>query len=421
MVSITKNRERVKPQELNFDEETISERLTKLVKEKTVTEEEFWDSLNSYVLKALKKIIEGCLIEETRIMVGADYYERSPQREAKRSGYYSRSLVTRNGIIDGIIVPKLRKKKTKEGFKVLKRYVRHVEDIDGIVRDMFLAGVSTRRVGEVLKSLLGCRYTAGFVSDIVKKIDDEVQKFHNRRLSDDYIYLLFDGLTIKVKYNGKVHSKKVLVAYGITSSGHRQIIDYALAKGESTIAWESFVNNLYMRGLEGKNLRLITTDGNEGLLNALQMVYYRVPKQRCWAHKLRNVANKCSRKLQSSVVAEARKIYQQETKSSAIRQFKRFKQIWRAVVPEAVECIEKNLEELLYFYDCPVEMWKKIRTTNVIERSFREVRRRIRTISTFTNVSSCDRIIYGVINYMNSKWEEKPLRELLKTKCAKKS
>ncbi len=243
---VTKIYEPVKPLELDFSEETIDRRLTELVKTTKVTEGDFWDSVNSYVLQTIKRIVEGCLEEEVRLIIGADWYEHTPAREGKRSGYYMRGLITKYGLIEGLLVPKLRKKKYKQGFKVLKRYARRVDDIDGLVREIFLAGVSTRRVGEVIKPLLGYQYSPQFVSDILKQIDREVMRFHERRISDDYIYLLFDGLTLKVRYNGKVHKKKVLIAYGIKKTGQREIIDYTLAKGESTIAWESFVNNLYI-------------------------------------------------------------------------------------------------------------------------------------------------------------------------------
>jgi len=418
---VAKVYEPVKVKELDFSEETIDERLAELVREAPVTEESFWDSLNTHVLRTVKRIVEGCLEEETRTMIRAEYYEHSLSREGERSGHYRRSLVTKFGLIEDLLVPKVRKKRDKEGFKVLKRYMRRVEDIDGLVREMFLGGVSTRRVGEVIKPLLGYQYSAQFVSNIIKQIDTEVKRFHEREIDDEYVYLFFDGLTLKVRYNGKVHKKRVLIAYGIKRSGQREIIDYALAKGESAIAWGSFVNNLWMRGLKGKNLELITTDGNPGLLDALDLVYGSKRKQRCWAHKLRNVANKCPRRLQGVIVEEARKIYQAESKPQARKQFKHFKAVWNGVVPDAVKCIEDNLEELLYFFDCPYELWKKLRTTNVIERTFREVRRRVRTISSFTNVESCDRIIYGVISYMNHKWEDRPLKEISKIEFAKKS
>jgi transposase-like protein len=211
------------------------------------------------------------------------------------------------------LVPKVRKKKE------IKRYMRRVEDIDGLVREMFLGGVSTRKVGEVIKPLLGYQYSAQFVSDIVKQIDTEVKKFHEREIGDEYVYLFFNGLTLKVRYNGRVHKKKALIAYGIKRNGQREIIDYALAKGELAIAWGSFVNDLWMRGLKGKNLELITTDGNPGLLEALDLVYGRKRKQRCWAHKLRNVANKCPRRLQGVIVEEGRKIYRAESRAQARR------------------------------------------------------------------------------------------------------
>lgn len=418
MSIVTKSAGYVK--ELNFSEETLDKRLTKALQEQKVTDESFWDGLSTNVLRAVKKIVEGCLEEEVRVMIGASNYERSPIRQGERSGHYERDLITRYGLIEDLLVPKVRKKKSK-GFKVLKRYARRVGDIDGIIKEMFLAGVSTRRVREVIKPLIGYKYSPQFVSDILKQLDKEVRKFHERDISDDYLYLFFDGLTLKVRYGGKVHRKYVLVAYGIKSNGIRDIIDYKFAKGESTEAWESFVNDIYMRGLRGENLRLITTDGNQGLLNALDLVYPRVHKQRCWVHKLFNVAKKCPKKLGKSVVSGAMDIYLSETKPAARRQFKRFKEVWHGIVPKAVECIEENLEELLYFFDCPVEMWKKVRTTNVIERSFREVRRRIRTISSFTNVDSCDRIIFGVFNYMNTKWEGVPLKEVIKSEFAKKT
>lgn len=233
-------------------------------------------------------------------------------------------------------------------------------------------------------------------------------------MKDNYVYLFFDGISIKVRSNGKVHKKRVLVAYGISKSGKREIIDYAFAQGESQIAWECFIQHLYVGGIQGQMLKLIITDGNQGLLNALDFIYPQVHKQRCWAHRMRNAVNRCPRKLQTLFVSDAHKICYAESKVQARKAFQRFSQAWKGIVPEAVQCIQDSLEELLYFFDCPKELWVKLRTTNVIERSFREVRRRIRTINVFTNVESCDRIVFGVFSYMNRKWEESPLKYFAK-------
>lgn len=155
------------------------------------------------------------------------------------------------------------------------------------------------------------------------------------------------------------------------------------------------MNDLYKRGLEEKNLKLIITDGSKGLHSALEMVYPLIPKQRCWVHKLRNVSNKLAKRYQEACINEARGVYNASNKIEAILIFKEWKKNWQKIKPEAVECLEKDLDELLNFYDCPKTHWIKIRTTNVIERSFREVRRRTR----------------GIFLVSLIKKEERPLKE----------
>jgi transposase-like protein len=415
MYKITKEYEPVKVAELEFGEQSQERRLAKAFGEMVLTEsreETFWESLTTGVRRGVKSLVEECLKEEMRVQIGVDPYQQSHDRTGYRSGYYTRDLVSSFGLIERILVPKQRKKKKQKfwGFKVFKRYGRRVEEIDELIKDIFLAGVSTRRVEGVIKPLLGTTFSAQCVSNVLRQLDQEVRQFHNRPLQDHYVYLFFDGITLKIRHNGKVHKKRVLVAYGITPEGKREMIDYAFAKGESQIAWECFIQHLYVGGLKGTNLRLIVTDGNQGLLNALDLVYPRVHKQRCWAHRMRNAANRCPRKVQALFVSDAHKICYAQSKPEARKAFQKLYQTWHGIVPEAVQCIQGSLEELLYFFDCPKELWVKLRTTNVIERSFREVRRRVRTISVFTNVESCDRIVFGVFSYLNHKWEECPLK-----------
>jgi putative transposase len=188
----------------------------------------------------------------------------------------------------------------------------------------------------------------------------------------------------------------------------KKIIGFHQASSESEAQWEAFLRDLYQRGLEGKQLRLIVTDGCPGLHEALEMVYPYIAKQRCWAHKLRNVANKIRKRDIDECMAEARLIYLAEHRRRAVEHFKEWKSKWNIMYPRAINCIEKDLDELLNFFDMPSDHWIKVRTTNVIERSFREVRRRIRPMSCFTNSRSVDRIIYGVINHLNESWKEKP-------------
>ena len=170
------------------------------------------------------------------------------------------------------------------------------------------------------------------------------------------------------------------------------------------------MQGLYQRGLAGRRLRLVITDGSTGLAAAVGLVYPQARVQRCWAHKLRNIADKVPRK-EGSCVAQAAAIYRAANRRRAERAFRRWAKRWQKARPKAVACVERDLEQLLNFFAMPEAHWKKVRTTNVIERAFREVRRRTRPMSSFTNPASCERIVFGVINHLNSSWEKKPLKE----------
>jgi transposase-like protein len=292
---------------------------------------------------------------------------------------------------------------------VLPRYQRRQEKVNQMVREMFLNGVSTRKVQEVVEPLLGTEISAQTVSRITRSLDAEVRRYQSRPLEDIYRYLLLDGITLKVKGAAGVRKRMVLCAYGITATGCREMISFRQATSESEAQWEAFLRDLYERGLEGKGLTMVSTDGCPGLHRALDTVYPYVARQRCWAHKMRNVAAKLPRKNQDSCLAEAKTIYQAQTCREAVMRFRQWATYWRKVAPKAVKCIEDDLDELLPFLDCPKGHWKKVRTTNAIERAFREVRRRTRPMSCFQNSASVDRIIFGVISHLNKAWEAKPL------------
>jgi transposase-like protein len=276
---------------------------------------------------------------------------------------------------------------------------------------MFLQGVSTRKVQKVLQPVLRESLSAQAVSRIVRSLDAEVRHFHRCQLGDDYQYLFLDGITLKVKRAGGAKKRSVLCAYGITVSGRQELVSFRQATAESEAQWEAFLRDLYRRGFEGKQLQLVITDGCAGLHRALDTVYPYVPRQRCWAHKLRNVAAKLRRKHQEECLRQAKSIYQADTSREAIIHFRVWAKQWRNTEPKAVKCLEEDLDEMLPFLSCPKLHWRKIRTTNAIERAFREVRRRTRPMSCFQNPASVDRIIYGVTSYLNKGWKDKPLRE----------
>jgi putative transposase len=355
----------------------------------------------------LKALVEQALEAERDYHLQLNYYEHAPKcRLDYRNGYYFRDFLTRLGRLARVRIPR-----TRKGFRsqILPRYQRRQAAVNQLIREAFLRGISTRQVSEVLQPVLGESYSAQTISNITRQLDQAVQQFHRGPLADDYAYLFLDGIVLKVRDSArKVRRRMVLVAYGVTRTGRRRVLAYQFAQDESQAAWEQFLQDLFLRGLEGKALQLIVSDGGKGLQAALPLVFPSVPVQRCWAHKLRNIADKVSRQ-EGPCVAEASAIYRASSRSAAQRAFQQWRQHWQQRRPHAVACMERDLDALLHFFAVPPAHWIKVRTTNVIERAFREVRRRTRPMSSFSNPESCDRIIYGVISHLNRSWEKKPL------------
>lgn len=330
---------------------------------------------------------------------------RDPGEKEYRNGYYERTLRSSHGLLEALRVPR-----TRSGLfypQVLEKGKQiGLQTANGIAT-MYLRGVSTHKVGEVLKALLGYTVSSTTVSRITKKLEVDVEQFYKRSLPDDIQVLFLDGIYLKSKGVLKSRKKAVLVAYGIHATGKREFLHFRLARSESEKEWFRMVNELYKKGLEGKALTLVVTDGCPGLKNAIETVYPYAKHQRCWAHKMRNVASKCKKVHQEGCVGFAQKIYYAKNKHEAVIRFKEFKERWMRDCPQAVSCVENDLEDLLHFYDYDEVLWKKIRTTNVIERGFGEVRRRTKVMGCFPNDGSCERMVYALFAYFNTKWSYK--------------
>ncbi|MGB3478657.1 MAG: IS256 family transposase, partial [bacterium] len=363
------------------------------------------ETISDYVIRGLKRLFEGAMKAEVRGYLKAQRYERTSERVDYRNGYRHRNLVTAFGLIKDLVVPRT----VKGGYQtvVFRRYQRRWDKVNRFIREIFIGGVSTREVGWVMRSLLNKEVSASTVSSITKALDKEVSKYHKRFLSDEYVYLFLDGVVQRVVSCGRAVKKLVLVAYGIKRDGHREVIDYRLAKSESEHDWTVLLNDLYRRGLQGEHLRLVITDGCPGLHAALDMIYPHVKRQRCWVHKLRNVANYIPRRYQNECLPEAKGIYSAPSYRVAVKRFKVWCRKWRSRVPKAVHCLEKDIEDLLVFFENDKKLWVKIRTTNMIERLFKELRKRTRPMSLFTNEASCDRITYALFTKYNKKWKDR--------------
>jgi transposase-like protein len=367
-----------------------------------------WEGLDRAAKAFKKQLIEAALEAERTELLLCRSYERSEERTDYRNGYWARYIILKEGRLE-IRMPRIRGIRFES--QVIKRYQQRSKDVDEALLRIFLYGASTRLTGQALRPLVGEAVSAQTVSNIAKSLDSEVGQYHRRKLEDKYLYLFLDGIVLKTRTGFGSKKKTVLVAYGIRIDGKRELIDFLVTKHESEKNWEGFLNNLFNRGLTGEALGLVATDGNPGLENAVDTVYPHAKRQRCWAHKLRNVSDKLRKRDQEQCIKEARAIYSADKRSEAVKEYASWAKKWKHISPDAVKCLEKDIEELLNFYTCPKEMRKKLRTTNVIERAFREVRRRTRPMTCFNNSQSIERIVYAVLNHLNSQWGKKPLKE----------
>lgn len=359
---------------------------------------------------SLKYMLAHCFEYEILEQLQTQWGRHNPDRVDYRNGYRTRTLQTRLGLIKDLQVPR-----SREGVyqsRILPRYKRYGGGVEGLVRESFLAGVSTRRVGEVLEPILGGSMSASTVSEMTKGLNEQVREYHHRRIEDDVVYLFLDAVYMTTKGAAKAGRKAVLTAYAIKSNGVRELVDFRMASSESQDQWEGFLNHLYNRGLEGKMLRLVISDGATGIKTAIQMVYPQAKHQRCWVHKMRNVVSRLRVKQRDACVSQLRAVYQAKNITEARERYRTWADVWREEAPEAVACVERDLEELLSFLSEPQALAKKLRTTNAIERSFREARRRTNPMSSFNNRESCERIMYAIFKQQNERWRDHPIPEV---------
>lgn len=366
-----------------------------------------WGDLQEAYVETVKKFLEHAFEEELLEQLCVGWYGRNPDRVDYRNGYRTRCLVTRLGVIKNLRVPRSRDGVYKT--RILPKYARYESSVEDLVRDAFVAGVSTRRVGEVLEPMLGAGVSAGTVSRIAKTLDAAVREFHQRRLADDVVYLFLDGVYHKLKGVAAVQRKVVLMIYAVRESGERELVSFCLASSESEQEWERALSDVHRRGLEGTKLRLIVTDGGSGLHGALATVYPHVPRQRCWVHKLRNAMSKLPARHREECLKDLRPVYLAENMREARKLYREWAKKWQPLVPKVVECLDRDIDDLLSFMREPHDRARMLRTTNVIERAFREVRRRTNPMSCFNDQASCERIVYSVVAHQNARWKDHPL------------
>jgi transposase-like protein len=371
--------------------------------------ETFWGDVYGKAKGALARFLEEESARRRDQHVRCEPRKQQATRQGQRNGFYLRDFVTRLGTLRLKIARTRERSFLPQG---LERFQRRAADVMMLIREAFLRGISTRQVGRVVATVTGEVVSAQTVSKLCRSLDRMVKVFHQARLKDEWAYLFLDGVSLRVRRPAGRRHVQMLVAYGVRRDGTRQLLAFLRTTGESQAAWEGFLQDLYGRGLVGRNLLLIVTDGCPGLAAALQTVYPRVPHQRCWVHKMRNILEKVRKRDYDGVKADAQAIYRADGERLARQAFERFRFRWRQLYPTMVRHLEHDLPERLTFFRFPRHLWRKLRTTNVIERCFVEVRRRTRPMVCFVNVESVDRIIYAIFKGLNENvgWKNRTLQ-----------
>ena len=374
------------------------------------------DLLRPLIQAVLQEVLETEMDEALQ----AGKHERSADRLGYRSGYYRRSLVTRVGQLE------LRVPQDRQGHfstAVFERYQRSEKALVAALAEMYVQGVSTRKVKAITEELCGHEFGADSISQINKKLDGELQRWAQRQLDEEYPYLIVDARYEKVREDGVIRRRAVLVALGINWEGRRRVLAVELAQRESATSWKDFLVALKARGLTG--VLLTISDDHPGLKKAIAEVLPEAAWQRCYVHFLRNALDYLSRKANDDCLLELRWLYDRRDLEEARRDLAAWLARWQERYPKLCLWVEANIEETFTFYRQPREHHKHLKSTNLLERLNEELKRRTHVIRIFPNEASCLRLVRALAVEQHEEWLEgaryldmDPLREQRKMKLA---
>jgi transposase-like protein len=350
----------------------------------------------------VQAVVQELLEAEMTDALGAAKGERTPARLGHRSGYYGRTLVTRVGKLE------LRVPQDREGrfpTELFERYQRSEKALVAALAEMYVQGVSTRKVKAITEELCGHRFSAAAISAINVRRDEGLAQFAARRLDEACPYLIVDARYERVREAGVIRSQAVLEAIGIGRDGRRSILAVELANRESPSSWREFLLQLRERGLSG--VEFVVSDDHAGLRQAIEEVLPEAAWQRC-VHFLRNALDYVARKVDDDCLRELRWLYDRRDLGEARRDLAAWLAKWQGTYPKLCGWVEEHIEETLTFYRLPRQHHKPLKPTNLLERLNEEIKRRTHVVRIFPNAESCIRLIRALAVEMHENWLEAP-------------
>ena len=354
-----------------------------------------------FLKELLHEVIQEVLEAEMNDALGAQKGERTGERLGYRSGYYPRTLITRVGKLE-LRVPQDRQGRFST--EVFERYQRSEKALVSALAEMYVQGVSTRKVKAITEELCGHSFSASAVSGVVKRLDEQLSQFAQRWLEEAFAYVILDARYEKVRESGSIRSRAVLVAIGIDWEGRRQVLGVELANRESASSWKDFLLSLRQRGLKG--VELVVSDDHAGLRKAIAEVLPEAIWQRCYVHFLRNALDHLPRKGDDDCLRELRWLYDRRDVNEARKDLAGWLKRWQDKYAKLCAWVEDNIGETFSFYSLPHGHHKHLKSTNMLERLNEEIKRRTRVVRIFPNEQSCLRLIRALAVETHENWIE---------------
>ena len=340
--------------------------------------------LDEVVRSTVEEALNALLDAEADHLCGARKYERSEGRKDTRAGSYTRQLHTKAGEVS-LQVPKLRSLPFETA--IIERYRRRESSVEEALIEMYLAGVSVRRVEDITQALWGTRVSASTVSDLNQKIYGKIEEWRQQPLVGEFPYVFLDGLWLKRSWGGEVKNVSVLVAIGVSQTGYREVLAVSEGAKEDKASWTNFLREMKQRGLKG--VQLFVSDKCLGLVENLADFYPEAKWQRCVVHFYRNVWTGVPTGKVKEVAAMLKAVHAQEDRQAAKEKARQIVDKLRAMkLAKAAELVENGIDETLSYYELPPEHWRCLRTNNPLERLMREIRRRTRVVGAFPDGKS---------------------------------
>lgn len=364
-----------------------------------LNEDAIKNQLSQLVRGSVEETLNKLLDEEADKIANAARYEHNEERKDTRAGYYDRKLLTKAGEVK-LKVPRLRHLPLETA--IIERYKRRESSIEEALIEMYLAGVSVRRIEDITEALWGTKVSAGTVSNLNQKGYGHIETWRNRPLKDNYPYVYLDGIYLKRNWGGEVENVSVLVALAVDSEGFRDIIGAGEGAKEDKESWLNFLRSLKERGLKGT--QLFIGDKCLGLVESIADIFPKAYFQRCVVHFYRNVFSVTPHSKMTEVAAMLKAIHAQEDLQSAREKAKQVTDKLKSMkLPEAAKKIETSIEETLTYMKFPRQHWIKVRTNNGIERIMKEIRRRTRVVGAFPDGESALMLVCARLRHISSK------------------